>query len=135
MGYFLLSLGLLAASLVDFAAATVVFPVTLIWAKGAPDGFEREMIFVNGQMPGPTLNLQQGDDVEVGPMSTSDLYKADSFSLLSPIGSHTARQSIFTELSMRFRSNQVLISMLTFLRQLNTPWSGAKSESHDINQG
>lgn len=64
MGYSLLPLGFLAASLIDFALATVLFPVTLTWAKGAPDGFERDMIFVNGQMPGPTLNLDQGDDVE-----------------------------------------------------------------------
>lgn len=63
-----LSLGLLTSSLASFACANgkgpVVFPVTLTWAKGAPDGFEREMIFVNGQMPGPTLHLEEGDDVE-----------------------------------------------------------------------
>ena len=43
---------------------TVVFPVTLTWQKGAPDGFERDMIFTNGQYPGPTLNIQEGDNVE-----------------------------------------------------------------------
>lgn len=42
----------------------VVFPITLTWAKGSPDGFEREMIFMNGQFPGPTLNIQEGDNVE-----------------------------------------------------------------------
>jgi hypothetical protein len=72
------SLGLLAVSLASSAlAGTVFFPVTLTWERGAPDGFEREMIFVNGQMPGPTLNLEQGDDVEVGPVQTGSLRKAD----------------------------------------------------------
>jgi len=49
---------------------TVVFPVTLTWQKGAPDGFERDMIFTNGQYPGPTLNIQEGDNVEVRSAST-----------------------------------------------------------------
>jgi Multicopper oxidase len=71
MRNFFLSLGLLACSLASFASANygkppAVFPVTLTWAKGSPDGFEREMIFINGQSPGPTLNLDEGDDVEVG---------------------------------------------------------------------
>ena len=44
---------------------TVVFPVTLTWEKGSPDGFERDMIFMNGQYPGPTLNIEEGDNVEV----------------------------------------------------------------------
>jgi FtsP/CotA-like multicopper oxidase with cupredoxin domain len=37
----------------------------LTWAKGAPDGYERDMIFINGQYPGPLLEIQQGDWVEV----------------------------------------------------------------------
>jgi hypothetical protein len=67
----LLSFGLLASNLASFASANygkppVIFPVTLTWTKGSPDGFEREMIFVNGQSPGPALILDEGDDVEVG---------------------------------------------------------------------
>ncbi len=66
------SLGLLA-SLASFAfgedaiekrGRTVHFSLKLTWEKGAPDGFEREMIFMNGQFPGPTLNIVEGDDVE-----------------------------------------------------------------------
>ncbi|KAG4414496.1 hypothetical protein IFR04_012373 [Cadophora malorum] len=41
--------------------------------KGAPDGFERDMIFTNGQYPGPTLNIQEGDNVEVRSASTLQL--------------------------------------------------------------
>lgn len=41
------------------------FELTLTWEKHAPDGFEREMILVNGQFPGPLLELNQGDDVEI----------------------------------------------------------------------
>ena len=55
----------LASLTLAYAKAPVVFPVTLTWAEGAPDGFKREMIFMNGQMPGPTLHLVEGDDVEV----------------------------------------------------------------------
>lgn len=72
-----LSLGLLVASLASSVLATyknsdgvdcekiVVFPITLTWEKGSPDGFERDMIFTNGQYPGPTLNIEEGDNVEV----------------------------------------------------------------------
>lgn len=81
-----LSLCLLASSLASFACANnkapVVFPVTLTWAKGAPDGFEREMIFVNGQMPGPTLSLEEGDDVEVGLISRGAFREADELILV-----------------------------------------------------
>lgn len=31
----------------------------------APDGFEREMILVNGQYPGPTIEANWGDTIEV----------------------------------------------------------------------
>lgn len=61
-------------SLLSLASASVLpasnkkprfFQLDLTWAKGAPDGFERDMIFVNGQFPGPTLEINQGDDVEI----------------------------------------------------------------------
>jgi FtsP/CotA-like multicopper oxidase with cupredoxin domain len=37
----------------------------LTWEKGAPDGFERYMILTNGQFPGPTLTIEEGDTVYV----------------------------------------------------------------------
>ena len=37
----------------------------LSWRKGAPNGQTREMIFVNGQFPGPSLIFDEDDDVEV----------------------------------------------------------------------
>lgn len=46
-------------------AATQNFRLELTWAKGAPDGYERDMIFINGQYPGPLLEIQQGNWVEV----------------------------------------------------------------------
>lgn len=67
----LLSLGFLFAAVFPFVFATpwekpvVIFPVKLTWEKGAPDGFSRDMILVNGQSPGPTLNLEEGDSVHV----------------------------------------------------------------------
>jgi FtsP/CotA-like multicopper oxidase with cupredoxin domain len=71
----ILSLSLLASSLaLAFPALgnssdcqeTVLFPLTLTWEKGAPDGFERDMILMNGQFPGPTLEMKEGANVEVG---------------------------------------------------------------------
>ncbi|KAG4430437.1 hypothetical protein IFR05_014080 [Cadophora sp. M221] len=70
------SFGLLATSLASPALAdskpsltrdcpeTVIFPITLTWAKGTPDGFERDLIHVNGQFPGKTLDVKQGVNVE-----------------------------------------------------------------------
>jgi hypothetical protein len=66
-----LSLSVLASSLASLALSNddgdeiIHFPITLTWEKGAPDGFERDMIFMNGQFPGPTLEMNQGASVEV----------------------------------------------------------------------
>ena len=43
---------------------TVKFNVTLTWEDYAPVGIPRKMILTNGQSPGPTLELAQGDTVE-----------------------------------------------------------------------
>jgi FtsP/CotA-like multicopper oxidase with cupredoxin domain len=42
----------------------VHFEINLTWGDVAPDGFMRKAILMNGQFPGPTLHLNQGDDVE-----------------------------------------------------------------------
>jgi hypothetical protein len=66
------SVSLLATSLASLAFADddcqeiIRFPLTLTWEKGAPDGFERDMILMNGQFPGPTLEMNEGASVEVG---------------------------------------------------------------------
>ena len=65
------SISLLATSLASLAFGnddcqeTVRFPITLTWEKGAPDGFARDMILMNGQFPGPTLEMNEGANVEV----------------------------------------------------------------------
>lgn len=46
-------------------AAQVYFSLDLTWETGAPDGAPREMIFINGQFPGPPLIMDEGDDVTV----------------------------------------------------------------------
>ncbi|KAH8668393.1 multicopper oxidase [Xylariales sp. PMI_506] len=64
---------LLACSAVIASAATLasaetydrLFNLTLTWETGAPDGFEREMYKINGQFPGPLLELNEGDNVAV----------------------------------------------------------------------
>lgn len=45
--------------------ATRQFSVVLTWSTGSPDGFEKQQILVNGQLPGPALVIDQDDDVEV----------------------------------------------------------------------
>jgi FtsP/CotA-like multicopper oxidase with cupredoxin domain len=46
-------------------AAISKFTLELTWGRGAPDGHERPMIFINGEYPGPLLEIQQDDWVEV----------------------------------------------------------------------
>jgi hypothetical protein len=46
-------------------AAQVHFSLHLTWQRGAPNGVERDMIFVNHQFPGPDLVLDEGDEVTV----------------------------------------------------------------------
>lgn len=52
-------------SLLALSQAKVVsFGITLTWETAAPDGFGRKVILTNGQLPGPPLYVNQGDDVE-----------------------------------------------------------------------
>ncbi|KAF1942947.1 laccase [Clathrospora elynae] len=44
---------------------TVKYRLTISNATGAPDGFERPMLLVNGQYPGPTIVADWGDDLEI----------------------------------------------------------------------
>ena len=54
---------LAAYHLVPAAAtgAIVRYDLSLDWKEIAPDGFPRDSITVNGQMPGPTIRCKQGD--------------------------------------------------------------------------
>ena len=59
-------LGLVATSpLVDTGGKPRCFELTLTWEKSAPDGFSRDIILTNGKFPGPRMELNEGDDVEV----------------------------------------------------------------------
>ncbi|KAJ4359831.1 uncharacterized protein N0V89_000387 [Didymosphaeria variabile] len=51
--------------LVAHAVADSRYTLELTWAKGSPDGFERDMIFINGQFPGPHIELEEGDWAEI----------------------------------------------------------------------
>ena len=77
--------GTSVASLVDVngldnCVEIVKFPVTLTLGRGSPDGFERDMIFVDGQFPGPTLEMNEGATVEVSYMDAKESVKAYSCS-------------------------------------------------------
>ena len=41
------------------------FQLVLTWKSGAPDGYQRDMIYVNGQYPGPKIEVNQGDWVVI----------------------------------------------------------------------
>jgi FtsP/CotA-like multicopper oxidase with cupredoxin domain len=47
------------------SAATVFFPITLTWSNRTVAGVTRPVISINGQFPGPPLELNQGDNVQV----------------------------------------------------------------------
>ena len=53
----------LAAAL-QHRTSTVQFELDLTYGPVAPDGYQRNGILMNGQFPGPVLELNQGDDVE-----------------------------------------------------------------------
>ncbi|KAG8406057.1 Laccase 1 [Metarhizium acridum] len=46
-------------------AKTVKETLRITWEEGAPNGQARELIYTNGQFPGPPLIWDEGDDVEV----------------------------------------------------------------------
>ena len=46
-------------------AAKVHYTLDLSWRNGAPNGLTRNMVFINGDFPGPPLILDEGDDVTV----------------------------------------------------------------------
>ena len=60
---FLLSIGIYATLI---HSALVRYNMEITWQKGAPNGRLRDMILINGRFPGPSLILNEGDDVEVG---------------------------------------------------------------------
>ena len=41
------------------------FELDISWEVKAPDGYSRPQILVNGKSPGPTIQVTQGDSVEV----------------------------------------------------------------------
>ena len=61
----LLFLPLLIQALVVSATNTKKFDLKITWQDYAPDGFSRKMLLVNGQSPGPVLEIDQDDKVIV----------------------------------------------------------------------
>jgi FtsP/CotA-like multicopper oxidase with cupredoxin domain len=71
---FFMVLGLLASvratrtwSFPDSITSSVPVAFTLVLTEQniSPDGFQRKGILTNGQFPGPTIEVCQGDEVEV----------------------------------------------------------------------
>jgi FtsP/CotA-like multicopper oxidase with cupredoxin domain len=60
------------------------FDLTLTWQKAAPDGVSRDMLLVNGQYPGPLLEINQGEEVwilvhNLSPYNTTMHYHGTNF--------------------------------------------------------
>lgn len=60
------------------------FKLELTVGRGSPDGYERDMIFINGQYPGPLLEINQDDWVEIEvvnnmPFNSSIHYHGQSY--------------------------------------------------------
>lgn len=55
----------LAPLLSQAEAALKTFRFSLSEGNAAPDGFSRKYTLINGASPGPVINVNQGDDVEV----------------------------------------------------------------------
>lgn len=45
--------------------ATRTFDFTVTWEKYAPNGVSRDVIMINGQFPGPLIEVNEGEDVLV----------------------------------------------------------------------
>ena len=93
--------------------AHVLFELNLTWEVRAPDGQSRYVILSNGQFPGPQLNLNYGDDVEVSRFLQSQSDRADSSSL-----------SFTTIFPLIQPSISMVSSMSTRLEQHRRDWNG-----------
>lgn len=71
------------------------FDFTVTWAQNAPDGVDRNMFMVNGQFPGPTLELNQGDSVVVKLRNSSPFNTTIHYHGVypDPITHHNGRRS------------------------------------------
>lgn len=105
--------------------ACVEYTLDLTWEPGSPNGNTREMIYINGQFPGPPLIVDEGDDVTV-----SDIARCTRFYLLRTLDRsacaivcHLIRQCTFMASSMLrvFRPTEPTTNRIN--RQLNTAWS------------
>ena len=101
----------------------VQFSLDLTWETYAPDGNPRQMVLMNGQFPGPQLNLDYGDDVEVCKVQVLYLLLAHWHCRLQCTTIFPRRQPfIFMVLS-----KWVLHGPMVFLGSLRSPFNRAES--------
>ena len=95
--------------------AHVFFEINLTWEVRAPDGQPRYVVLSNGQFPGPQLNLDYGDDVEVSHYLRHPSTELTVISLSFTITSPLTRPSISMALSTfaRHSVKQIRTCMLT----------------------
>lgn len=104
--------------------AHVFFEINLTWEVRAPDGQSRYVILSNGQFPGPQLNLDYGDDVEVCHLLQSSICRADCYQFV-------VHNNLPFDSTVHFHGieyvghsqNNIRTEILTKNRQTDTPWS------------
>src|SRR5450755_3734662 len=65
LGAVLIAPSSLAVPTSSHSPSHVRFELDLTWEPFNPDGFTRNTILMNGQLPGPPLEVDEGDNVEV----------------------------------------------------------------------
>jgi len=94
-----------ATPMTDSGGKARTFEWTLTWDKFAPDGFYRDMILVNGKFPGPKMELNENDEVEVlvhnkMPFDTAIHYHGRHANMTEAHGSR-ATSDLFPGIEMR----------------------------------
>jgi FtsP/CotA-like multicopper oxidase with cupredoxin domain len=81
-----------ALALAASSYATHVYDLTLTWEDNAPDGgVPRKMVLINGEFPGPVLDIDQGNDVEVNVVNNLPFNTTVHFHGMSSSGSAAHR--------------------------------------------
>lgn len=115
-------------------AAQVNFSLELTWQNGSPNGFTREMIFVNDIFPGPPLYLDEGDDVTVSTETSGSIQKLfwpEKIEVTNHLPFNTSIHFHGIEYDWLFKMNKLhwntRLTWIGMWRQQNTPWSDGVS--------
>lgn len=107
------SLLTILATVAVVQASKVHYNLDLTWDTGAPNGVEREMIFINGRFPGPPLIMKQGDEITVGRRCIFAITDTHPSRSMWPTTFRSTHLSIFMELSESNVINELVRKLLS----------------------